>query len=117
MSQTDFAEVEDFVNFGFEQASLEVGVALGDKLLNQIFLELVRSVSQGREEELGSLSEERLEIESTVLCGTVEGEATKGAIDHPSGIHSQAREILVVVLSSYRVQDEVHTSSQVLHHM
>jgi hypothetical protein len=34
VSLTDFAEVEDFVNFGFEQARLEVGVALGDKLLD-----------------------------------------------------------------------------------
>jgi hypothetical protein len=31
MCLRDFAEVEDFVNFGFEQARLEVGVALGDK--------------------------------------------------------------------------------------
>jgi len=34
VSLADFAELEDFVNFGFEQASLEVGVALGDKLLD-----------------------------------------------------------------------------------
>ena len=45
MSQADFTEVEDFVNFGFKQARLEVGVALGDNLLNQVFLKLVRSVS------------------------------------------------------------------------